>query len=552
MQKANGQNDTVGAPRSGSADRDVVALGIAVAAIILFVGTGGSIMPKIARHWAGIGDAPDLLLINAVLLNIALLIFGWRRYRDLQSEVQVRREAETRARELAERDPLTGCLNRRSGPPAMDDLLAHAGSQDRHVAVLVIDLDNFKQINDVNGHSAGDKVLATIAERIEAELPDDAVVVRIGGDEFACAVPFGRNARDSIDLLVERLTASVSQPIEFEARSIEETVSVGIADFDTACEYKNVRADRLLHRADIAMYHAKKRGRNRHFWFEPQMEDELRFRNELEAGIRAGLKNGEFVPFYEQQIDLETGTLTGFEMLARWQSPKYGLVSPEIFIPVAEEIDVIGELSEQLIRRALSDALEWDAKLSLSVNISPLQLRDPWFAQKLLHILVESGFPPHRLEIEITESCLHENVGAVRTILSSLRNQGIRVSLDDFGTGYSSLAQLRSLPFDRLKIDRSFVGEIARAGEDDQLVRAIVALGKGLSLPVTAEGIENGDILHALEDLGEIKGQGYLYGRPEDAEATRKRLAQLKLLHRDHAAQLAGFKRQDDLPRKTA
>ena len=474
-----------------NAERDMIALGIALAAIILFVGTGGTLMPQIVRAWLSGGATPDVLLTNAVLLNIALLIFGWRRYKDLHAEVEVRRAAEERARELAERDPLTGCLNRRSGPPAIEDLRQSLQGTDREVAAMMIDLDNFKQINDLNGHQMGDKVLTTIARRIADALPAGGILARIGGDEFACAVPFDYNAREQVDELVAAIIGKASAPIECNRLSVEATVSVGLAQTGGRLQDgAEVDAEALIHRADIAMYHAKKHGRNRYYWFEPQMEDELRFRNELEAGIRRGIPAGEFVPFYEQQIDLETGKLSGFEMLARWQSPRYGLVSPEIFIPIAEEIDLIGELSEQLIKQALEDARDWDPSLTLSVNISPVQLRDPWFAQKLLHLLVDSGFPPSRLEIEITESCLHENIGAVRSIVSSLKNQGIRISLDDFGTGYSSLSQLRSLPFDRLKIDRSFVSELAGEGDGRALVEAIISLGKGLSMPVTAEGIE--------------------------------------------------------------
>lgn len=514
-----------------NAERDMIALGIAAAAVILFVGTGGTLMPQIARAWFWGGEAPDLVLVNAVLLNIALLLFGWRRYRDLHNEVEVRRQAENRARELAERDPLTGCLNRRSGPPAMEQLRQALEGTPRELAVMMIDLDNFKQINDLNGHQMGDTVLTAIARRIAECLPEEGILARIGGDEFSCAIPFEHNRREDVDDLVAIIIRSVSAPVESNRMTVEATVSVGLAQ--TGSKYmrpESVDAEALIHRADIAMYHAKKRGRNRYYWFEPQMEDELRFRNELEAGIRQGIPAGEFVPYYEQQIDLETGKLTGFEMLARWNSPRYGIVSPEIFIPIAEEIDLIGQLSEGLIRQALEDAKEWDPDLTLSVNISPVQLRDPWFAQKLLHLLVESGFPPARLEIEITESCLHENIGAVRSIVSSLKNQGIRISLDDFGTGYSSLSQLRSLPFDRLKIDRSFVSELAKGGEGRSLVEAIISLGKGLSLPVTAEGIETDEALAHLRTMGDMKGQGYLYGKPEDAAATRDRLENLNLL----------------------
>lgn len=235
-------------------------------------------------------------------------------------------------------------------------------------------------------------------------------------------------------------------------------------------------------------------------------------------------KKGEFVPHYEQQVDISTGRLMGFEMLARWNSPRLGMVSPEIFIPVAEEIGVIAELSEGLMRQAFRDARDWDPSLTISVNISPVQLRDPWFSQKILKLLLECNFPPQRLDIEITESCLHENVGVVRSMITSLKNQGVKISLDDFGTGYSSLAQLRSLPFDRIKIDRSFVSELKEADANSQIVSAIIALGAGLDMPITAEGIEDSTILETLKTMGEMKGQGYLYGRPESAADVRKRL----------------------------
>ncbi|AKH41863.1 diguanylate cyclase (GGDEF)-like protein [Altererythrobacter atlanticus] len=515
----------------GKAERDVVALGIAVAALILFVGTGGTVMPQIVRSWLGTGAAPDMLLTNAVLLNIALLIFGWRRYADLQNEVKERRKAEERARQLAETDPLTDCLNRRSGGPAIDALCARARASRCDVAVLLFDLDNFKQINDLNGHKMGDRVLVEVSRRVRELLPEDAILARIGGDEFVCAVMFEALQRGQIDQLAEDLIESVSRPVFDDGLRVEATVSIGIArrSEDSGAE-EPFGGEELIHRADIAMYQAKRRGRNRYTWFETQMEDEMRFRNDLETGIRRGISRGEFVPYYEQQIDLASGELVGFEMLARWRSPQFGLVSPETFIPIAEEIDLISELSESLIRQALKDAREWDPRLTLSVNISPLQLRDPWFAQKLLRMLADSGFPPGRLEIEITESCLLEDINAVRTMVSSLKNQGIRISLDDFGTGYSSLTQLRSLPFDRLKIDRSFVAELASGGVSSSLVKAIISLGRGLALPVTAEGVESPDVLDALRKMGELKGQGYLYGKPEDATTTRERLAQMHLL----------------------
>lgn len=502
-----------------------------MAAIILFVGTGGTLMPQILRAWTGNGAAPDMMLTNAVLLNIALVIFGWRRYTDLHNEVAERRRAEETARRLAETDALTGCLNRRSGVPAIDRLLAEGHGSGRQTAVFMIDLDNFKQINDLNGHQTGDRVLTIVANRVRECLPPHSVLARLGGDEFVCAFNIVGTGLEPLDQFATRLIEHVGSPLEEGQVVVQPTVSVGVVStHQEPTSLFDATADALIHRADIGMYHAKKTGRNRYFWFDPMLEDELRLRNELETAIRRGIPAGEFVPFYEQQIDLESGQLTGFEMLARWKSPRYGLVSPEVFIPIAEEIDLIADLSENLIRQALRDAREWDSRLTLSVNISPLQLRDAWFAQKLLHMLVESGFPANRLEIEITESCLHENIAAVRTIVTSLKNQGIQVCLDDFGTGYSSLSQLRSLPFDRLKIDRSFVSDMHSDGANAELVAAIISLGRGLALPVTAEGIETSEVLGTLRNMGQLKGQGYFYGKPEDAADTRTRLADLALL----------------------
>ena len=514
-------------PRMGRTNRDVVTLGIASAAIIMFVGTGGSVLPQIVRGLAGQGSGPDRLLINALLLNIALIIFGWRRYRDLTAEVAERRKAEAQARDLAEHDALTGCLNRRSIGAAASALATAAHARGDATAFIMLDLDRFKQVNDVNGHAAGDCLLSEAAARIRAEIPPRALLARLGGDEFAVILPYAPARCDEVERLTEALIAKVGQPIQFAGNAIETTISAGISHTQPD-QPADVQAQ--LHMADIAMYHAKSNGRNRLAWFEPDMENEQRFRAEIAAGIRRGIPLGEFVPYYEKQVDIDTGAIVGFEMLARWNSPKLGLVNPEIFIPVAEEIGVIGELSESLIRQALRDARNWDPKLTLSVNISPVQLRDPWFAQKLLKILVEANFPPSRLEVEVTESCLHENVGLVRSLITSLKNQGITVSLDDFGTGYSSLSQLRTLPFDRIKIDRSFVMSLLDDKDSATIIQSIIALGEGLGLPITAEGIENEQVLAELQRFGKFKGQGYLYGFPEPADRTEATLAQLDLL----------------------
>lgn len=517
----------------GRAERDVVALGIVTAAILLFVGTGSAVLGRAVSAWFGHGPQPDRLLGITVLLNIALIIFGWRRYSELTHEVGERRKAEATANRLAQMDPLTGCLNRRSTAGVTAELIAASSARGHRVAAMMLDLDKFKSINDIHGHAAGDAVLVESARRIRAVLPSDALLARIGGDEFACLVPFDPAHRDTIDQLVTKLLAAITAPLSLDGLQLDTSASIGLASSEELGEAdiaSPASGDKLLHMADIAMYQAKKRGRDRYFWYESSMERELRFRGELESAIRRGILNDEFVPYYEKQIDLSTGELTGFEMLARWQSPEYGLISPEIFIPIAEEIGVIAQLSEGLIRKALADARDWDPRLTLSVNISPIQLRDPWFAQKLLKLLIEANFPPSRLDIEITETSLHENIGVVRSLITSLKNQGIGISLDDFGTGYSSLAQLRSLPFDRIKIDRSFISTLGSNKESATIVRAITAIGSGMNLPITAEGIENAEVLDELRQFGQFKGQGFLYGQPADAGAVREMLAEVNLL----------------------
>ena len=531
-------------PRLDKAQRDIVMLGIATAAILLFVGIGGTVMPQVAQHWVDSSVAPpDTALVNALLLNIALIIFGWRRYSDLRKEIDQRREAEEKAKRLSQLDPLTGCFNRRSATEKLMNAIAGEGLAHQYAGFVMIDLDGFKEINDTNGHQAGDEVLLSIADRLREVAPEGASVARLGGDEFAVILQISDTDLEVVESWVSVMIAKIALPIETEMGPLNVTISAGVAVHDVGKQVANLEgaARKLMHRADLAMYQAKKDGRNRYCWFDTAMEVEARLRREMEAAIRKGLERGEFSPHYEQQVDLETGQLVGFEMLARWTSADLGPVSPDIFIPVAENCGLIGALSESLIGRALEDAKSWDKSLTLSVNISPMQLRDPWFPQKLLKLLLASEFPPARLDVEISESCLQENLSAVQTMIVSLKNLGVRVSLDDFGTGFATLTQLRTLPFDRVKIDRSFVGELRKVAEaasegaidreqHDHIVSTLVSLGKGLHIPVTAEGIEDASILETLRSMGEMKGQGYLYGKPEDAAAVLKRLAQLNML----------------------
>lgn len=519
----------------------MVTLGIATAAIILFIGTGGSVLPSVVSAVLKSGEGPDMLLVNALLLNIALVIFGWRRYGQLTLEIREREIAEDLARKLSEIDPLTGCLNRRSMATATDKLRTEANARGEGIAYAMVDVDNFKQINDMHGHTVGDQLLEAMAGRLRDLLPADTPLARLGGDEFAFVVPFEKSQSDRIDDLVIRLFETIATPFDLDMITLHSTISIGVASEFESHDKNPLETDAvsLMHHADIAMYHAKKEGKNRFCWFEASMANELRYRNQLEIGVRDGIERDEFLPFYEQQIDLESGKLVGFEVLARWQSPDLGLVSPELFIPIAEEIGLINDLSDIVMRKAFADAREWDPSISISVNISPMQMRDPWFAQKLLKTLLECEFPANRLEIEITESCLHDNISMVRSMITSLRNQGIRVSLDDFGTGYASLEQLQTLPFDRLKIDRSFINDLTKSeNSSTTVIDAIIALGEGLGMPITAEGIESQATVDALKRKGGFKGQGYLYGKPECGEDVRRRLRESgQLLTGDEIAQ---------------
>ena len=511
--------------RVTNARDDIMTGGIIVAAIIMFVGTGGQVMSGVIDTMLGVGGGVDKTLSVALMLNIALIMFGWRRYKDLSNEIVERTMAEQRAQVLASHDPLTGLLNRRALSEDGMALLSLTIKRQKTLAVLVLDLDHFKNVNDVHGHAIGDSLLKSVACEVLSLVPPSAITARLGGDEFACAFAYDAGNPEIVERIAQSIVGRLSQP--FDAGTfVHISASIGIAHSAADCE----TMDALMRRADIAMYAAKHQGRNRFAWFDVSMERELQARNDTEQGLRVGIPKGEFVPYFEQQIDLTTNRLHGFEVLARWDHPTRGLVMPDSFIDIAEETGAISDLSFSIMRQAFVEARNWDPSVSLSVNISPMQLKDPWLAQKLVKLLTETGFAATRLEVEITETSLFENLALAQSIVGSLKNQGIRIALDDFGTGYSSLAHLRALPFDRIKIDKSFVTTICENGESAAIVAAITRLGESLGLPVTAEGIETADIEERLRHLGCHKGQGWLYGRPLPMPAVRTLLAERNLL----------------------
>jgi diguanylate cyclase (GGDEF)-like protein len=394
------------------------------------------------------------------------------------------------------------------------------------VALLVVDLDHFKTVNEVHGHLAGDTILRAATDIIRKALPASAVSGRLDGDEFAVLLPFDPRHLNTVDSIADYIVGALAQPLVAKGVTAHIGATIGVARTETDCQ----TVDALLRRANIAMHAAKAAGRGRHAWFDATMERELVSRNAVEAGLREGIPLGQFVPYYEPQVDLESGAIIGFEVLARWEHPTRGVIPPDSFIPVAEECGLIADMSVSVMRRAFTEARDWDPSITLSVNISPAQLKDPWLAQKIVKLLVETGYPANRLEIEITESSLFQNLSLAQSIVGSLKNQGIRLALDDFGTGYSSLAHLRALPFDRIKIDKSFVTAMNKDPESMAIVNAISKLGESLNLPITAEGIEDQGIYDSLRGMGLHKGQGWHFGKPMTVVAARRLLAEKGLL----------------------
>lgn len=489
------------------AGQDFLIGGITLAAILLLVGTGTSWLRSVIGITHVIAQS-QWAITCTLLLNIALILFGWRRFRDLREEVARRALAEAQALQLAHYDPLTGLLNRRGLAMMATDRMAAWRAEGCLPAALLVDVDSFKCINDLYGHGGGDLLLTATAERLAAQAPADALIARLGGDEFALLLPFVPADRHALDAMAEALTDRLSQPVDIDGTAAATSASIGCALAETA----ETGLDALLRQGDVAMYRAKQLGRCQYCRFDAAMGATLERTDSIERALRAAIAAGEPYPVYEPLIDLSTGQAVGYEMLARWDSSELGQVGPAEFIPVAESSGLIGPLSELLFRRAMTEARGWPSHLSLSINVSPLQLRDPWFAQKLLKLLAETGFPGQRLIVELTESAIVDNVPLAKAVFESLRNQGIRMALDDFGTGYSSIASLRALPFDSVKIDREFVARMGDSADGQSIAEAVLQLGRSLGLPVVAEGIETGATAERLGDLDCDIGQGHFYG----------------------------------------
>jgi diguanylate cyclase (GGDEF)-like protein len=492
----------------------VVIIGILAAQFALF--DVGDLFLKFADLIKEYEDwgADDVVLMS-FMLCMSLMVFSFRRLQDLSKEVRGRAAAEHQALKLVRHDPLTDLPNRRLFTEKLDDALLRTRSEGWRTAELMLDLDGFKAVNDTYGHVAGDRTLLEVGERMSKVIRPDTVLARVGGDEFAIVLPNIASLDDPAGL-ARRIVGAMAEPFMIGSAVTTLGISIGIAVTpDDGTEH-----DELVRRADLALYRAKAEGQSSIRFFEPEMDAHVEQRMQIERELRNALAAKTIVPYYQPLVSLAENRIIGFEALARWKSEELGVISPVVFIPIAEECGLIGELGDQLLRRACLDAAAWPADMKLAFNISPIQLRNGSLGQRILTILGDTGFDPHRLEIEITESALVDNLEIAQRVIDQLRQAGIRIALDDFGTGYATLRQLQTLHLDKIKIDRSFVDRVGEENESMVIVRAILGLASGFGLTTTAEGIENVAQLAYLKANGCAEGQGYLFGKAIPARET--------------------------------
>ena len=470
----------------------------------------------------------DEVVTAIILFSAGGGLFAFRRSTDLWREVRSREDREAQILRMALHDPLTGLANRRK----MFDDLGRAIRARKHgdevTGMLLIDLDRFKPINDMHGHGVGDRLLKAVAERLQASLRDGELVARLGGDEFGIVLPRLLRSEDA-GRPARRILKAMEEPFRIDRLALRVGVSVGVA----VTADQSADPDALVHHADVALYRAKREGRGEFRYFEENMDSEIRARAKLELEFRQAVLDDAITPYYHPLVELATGRVKGYELLARWIHPEEGVISPEIFIPIAEDTGMIGEMCLRLLAKACAVAVTWPDNQILAVNISPSQLRDTQLPGKLMTVLHDSGFPASRLEVEITESALVDDFDLVKKTLLEFKAYGAQIALDDFGTGYSSLHHLRELPFDVVKIDRSFIMSMAESEESRTIVDAIIALSHSLGLAIVAEGIENVESLERLADLGCEFGQGFLYGEPHaDARSFARKVSAMPMLPR--------------------
>ncbi|NGM49899.1 EAL domain-containing protein [Caulobacter sp. 602-2] len=430
----------------------------------------------------------------------------------VSEDIAERKRAEAQIARLAHYDPLTELPNRLLFHKDLSDALARAARREDLVAVHCVDLDRFKVVNDTLGHPVGDALLKAAAERLRACVREGDTVARLGGDEFA-VVQMGLTDLSGATRLAARIVEALEAPFDLLGHQVVIGGSVGVA----VSPDDGLDCDELLKKADMALYRAKADGKGTFHFFERAMDEQLQARRALELDLRKALSEGQFELFYQPLFDLEADRVTGCEALLRWFHPERGMVSPGEFIPLAEEIGLIGALGDWVLRAACDEAARWPQHVRLAVNLSPAQFRDRRLAATVVQALAASGLAAERLELEITESVLLQDSASNMAILHDLKALGVRISMDDFGTGYSSLSYLRSFPFDKIKIDQTFVRDILDDADALAIIKAVLDLGASLGITTTAEGVESEEQLHELRRQGCGEIQGYFISRPKPA-----------------------------------
>jgi diguanylate cyclase (GGDEF)-like protein len=428
---------------------------------------------------------------------------------DLQSQTNERARAEAQIAHMAHHDALTGLPNRVNFREEMVNALARAKRSRSSIAILCLDLDRFKGVNDTLGHPVGDTLLKVVAERLRDCVRETDAIARLGGDEFAIVQTVSDQPVSST-ALAQRLIESLSQPYEVDGHWVMIGASVGIS----IAPNDGDDPDQLLKNADMALYRAKTDGRGTYRFFEPEMDARMQARRELEMDLRKAIAQDELEVYYQPLVNLEKNKVSGFEALVRWNHPTRGRISPGEFIPLAEEIGVINALGEWVLNQACFDATKWPKHIKVAVNLSPAQFRGGGLVFEVVNALAASGLSPHRLELEVTETIMLMDTEATLTILHQLRELGVRISMDDFGTGYSSLSYLRKFPFDKIKIDQSFIRDLSDAEDTVAIVRAVTGLGESFGMTTTAEGVETEEQLKRLRAEGCTEVQGYLFSPP--------------------------------------
>ncbi|OYW81630.1 MAG: hypothetical protein B7Z26_04825, partial [Asticcacaulis sp. 32-58-5] len=418
---------------------------------------------------------------------------------------------------LAHHDALTSLPNRTFFQRRLSEEAIRARRRKSALALHVIDLDRFKEVNDTLGHPVGDDVLKIVARTLIEHSGKSDVIARLGGDEFMLlqtGVKSAEDARLRADHLIHAVRNAIVDHVPLTAGMVSASLGYALYPQDAA------NIDLLIRHADMALYRAKSEGRNRACAFDPGMADAVNHRRRLEHDLREALSHDDqAAPLglslaYQPQLRLSDQKLIGFEALARWNHPEFGAVSPEIFIPIAEEAGLIVALGEWILKDACTTAASWDSPLTIAVNLSPLQIFDGDLAAHVHNVLVQTGLTPSRLELEVTEGVLIQNTDRALHILRRLKALGVSIAMDDFGTGYSSLSYLQIFPFDKIKIDRAFISDLERNGHAKAIVRAVIGLGHAIGVPVLAEGVESESQLEILRSNGCDEAQGYLIGRP--------------------------------------